>query len=79
MESTTGVFDFVENGRTYKCRVEPLTRGRAGDWWWFGVSGDDSRYAPFPAAAQDTPDSVRPRVVAYYEERIARRRGLLPS
>jgi hypothetical protein len=79
MESTTGAFDFVDNGRTYKCRVEALTRGRSDAWWWFGVSGDDSRYAPFQATDDDTPASVRPRVVAYYEDRIARRRGVLPS
>ncbi len=75
MTSTAGTFDFVENGRTYTCRVEALPRGSAAGWWWFGVSGDDARYAPFRATADDTPASVRPRVVAYYEDRVARRGG----
>jgi hypothetical protein len=65
-------FDFADNGRTYACRVEAPRGGRAEAWWWFTVSGDDARYAPFPAAADDTQDSVRSRVVAYYEERLAR-------
>lgn len=73
MSSTNAAFDFMDGGRTYTCRVEAPRRGRAEAWWWFGVTGDDARYAPFQAVADDTPDSVRPRVVAYYEDRLARR------
>jgi hypothetical protein len=76
MTSTTGAFDFEDNGRTYRCHVEALSRGRGDAWWWFGVTGDDSRYAPFQVGVDDTPASVRPRVVAYYEDRMARRRGV---
>jgi hypothetical protein len=73
---TTGVagaFEFVDGGRTYTCRVEAPHDGRSDAWWWFQVSGDQARYAPFRAAADDTADSVRPRVLAYYEDRLARR------
>ncbi len=73
MEGNTEAFDFVDGGRTYTCCVETPQRGRADAWWWFGVSGDASRYAPFRAEVDDTESSVRPRVVAYYEERLARR------
>jgi len=75
MTSMTGTLAFTDGGRAYTCRVETPQRGRADAWWWFAVTGDDARYAPFRADADDTPDSVQPRVVAYYEDRIARRGG----
>jgi hypothetical protein len=76
MVSMTGAFDFVDGGRSYTCRVEEPHRGRAEAWWWFDVAGDRNRYAPFRADVGDTQASVRDRIVAYYEDRIARR-GLL--
>ncbi len=64
-------FSFVDAGRTYTCRVETA---RAGAWWWFAVSTEaHQRHAPFRAEAGDTEDGVRARIVAYYEERLARR------
>ena len=66
-------FDFVDSGRTYTCRVEGLHRGGPERWWWFDVSGDRSRYAPFRADTDDTESSVRSRMVAYYEDLVARR------
>lgn len=75
MTSMTGTLAFTDGGRAYTCRVETPQRGRTDAWWWFAVTGDDARYAPFRADADDTPDSVQPRVVAYYEDRIARRGG----
>jgi hypothetical protein len=66
-------FDFTDGGRTYSCRVEAPRGGRAEAWWWFSVSGDQARYAPFRAEADDTEANVRPRVLAYYEDRLARR------
>lgn len=73
MVSMTGAFDFVDGGRAYTCRVEEPDRGRREAWWWFGVKGDDNRYAPFRADVDDTEASVRHRVVVYYEDRVARR------
>jgi hypothetical protein len=76
-------FAFVDGGRTFTCSVETLGRARAEVWWWFQVSTDDhQRYAPFRAAPSDTADVVRQRIVAYYENLLARRaepsRGLWP-
>lgn len=67
-------FSFIENDRTYTCVREGL-RGAVDDpWWWFSVSSDDRhRYAPFRAEPGDTEATVRPRVVAYYEDLLVRR------
>ncbi|MDQ3698752.1 MAG: hypothetical protein M3373_12135 [Gemmatimonadota bacterium] len=66
-------FHFEEDGRKYSCRVEESRAARAEPWWWFGVSGDTHRYAPFHAAPGDTQDSVRARIVTYYTELLFRR------
>ena len=66
-------FSFEDTGRVFDCHVE---RARARDtvvWWWFTVSSDNNRYAPFHADVGDTEDSVRSRVVAYYDALIRRR------
>lgn len=72
---------FEHHGRTYDCVVEKASnrdgRGRTamiGDsWWWFGVTGDRQRYAPFHGAKDDTVASVRDRIVTYYEALVAHR------
>ena len=66
-------FTFEEGGRTYTCRVERARAPRADAWWWFGVSGDAQRYAPFRAEPGDTEDAVRSRIVSYYGDLIERR------
>src|SRR5919201_686443 len=66
-------FQFEAGGRTYTCRVEALRRARPEAWWWFHVTGDGHRYAPFRAAADDSESDVRSRVVAYYEKLLVRR------
>ena len=68
-----GPFDFKYDGRTYACVVEHLRAAPGQAWWWFRVSGDAHRYAPFHAAAGDTRNSVQSRVVAYYTNLLARR------
>jgi len=74
MISLKEAFDFEDGGRAYQCHVEEQERRGCGEaWWWFGVSGDDNRYAPFRADTGDTEVSVRSRVVAYYEDRVSRR------
>ncbi len=42
-------------------------------WWWFGVTGDRQRYAPFHRAKDDTAAQVQERIVSYYEDLVARR------
>ncbi len=67
-------FSFVHEGRTFTCCVEGSRNAARGRWWWFAVSTvAHERHAPFPAAAQDTHDSVQRRIVAYYDDLIARR------
>jgi hypothetical protein len=66
-------FEFQDNGRTFACSVEGPRGARREAWWWFTVSNDACRYAPFPAAAGDTQDAVRSRIVAFYDELLARR------
>ena len=68
-----GPFKFEEGGRTFTCHIEEPRAARADAWWWFGVSGDQHRYAPFTAAKGDTQDNVRTRVIAYYADLLARR------
>ena len=65
--------EFEDDGRTYTCRVEGGQSARRPSWWWFTVSGDGHRYAPFQAAEDDTAASVRARVVEYYTNHQTRR------
>jgi len=69
----TKIFSFAEGDRKYQCHVERATRGQTEPWWWFEVSGDAHRYAPFHAAAGDTDTSVRARILTYYENLLVRR------
>ena len=67
-------FEFTSDGRDYRCQVEERNSGLGHTaWWWFGVSGDRSRYAPFVAAPEDTESSVRERIVSYYDALVERR------
>jgi hypothetical protein len=68
-----GEFRFEHDGRTYTCSVEQPRGSRTEAWWWFAVSGDQQRYAPFQAAANDTQDSVRSRIITYYGDLLFRR------
>ena len=64
-------FQFEEGGRTFNCRAEPRGQGEA--WWWFDVTGDRQRYAPFHASPDDTEADVRTRIAAFYEAMLIRR------
>ena len=67
-------FSFVDAGRTFTCRVDPSRPSAADAWWWFAVSTEQhARHAPFRVEATDTHAAVRDRVVAYYDELLARR------
>lgn len=67
-------FQFVHGERTFICTVEAPWKSSTEAWWWFRVSSDaHHRYAPFKATPADTRESVRKRVVAYYENLLARR------
>lgn len=68
-----GAFEFEDGGRSYHCCVEGEHSARAGAWWWFQVSGDTQRYAPFHPEPGDTKHSVRARIVSYYNALLVRR------
>ena len=65
---------FTDHERTFTCSVAPRRASEPVLWWWFSVSGGSNhRYAPFVATADDTAESVQGRIVAYYDDHIARR------
>jgi hypothetical protein len=66
-------FNFEDAGRTFACRIEEPRKPHTTAWWWFTVSSDSHRYAPFHSDAGDTEASVRARIVAFYDNRIAQR------
>lgn len=68
-----GRFEFSEGGRTFTCErgSSPATPGTT--WWWVNVSGDGQRYAAFHTKAGDSQASVKPRIIAYYEQVLADR------
>ena len=66
-------FDFEHDSKTYHCTVAPLRAQGGESWWWFNVSGDPNRYAPFHAAGSDTRESVKTHIVEYYTNHVARR------
>jgi len=66
-------FSFVHDNRTYTCQREESQGSEGEAWWWFTVSHDGNRYAPFHAASRDTRGSVQERIVAYYSNHLAHR------
>lgn len=68
-------FEFDQAGRVFTCSVEasPVTGG--DPWWWFRVSTERSaqRYAPFRHVASESLAEVQHRIVAYYDDLVARR------
>lgn len=64
---------FEDSGRTLTCRSasSPATPGT--NWWWMDVSGESQRWAAFRTESSDTPENLRPRIVAYYEQLLADR------
>ena len=65
-------FRFEEDGRDYACSMGLPHPPQKESWWWFVVSGDRQRYAAFRADAGDTLESVRSRVMQFYNNRLAR-------
>lgn len=63
-------FEFEDEGRAFSCTVEERPGPEAEAWWWFAVSGDPQRYAPFRAVASDTRGSVQDRVLDFYKNRL---------
>jgi hypothetical protein len=68
-----GAFSFVHDQRTYTCCPEPIEGDHGEIWWWFTVTHDRNRYAPFLAHPRDTRASTQARIVAYYANHLAHR------
>ena len=71
LETQMKRMEFTDGDRTFTCRAEtsPATPGML--WWWMSVTGESSRYAAFPTEASDTAPTLRPRILAYYEQLLA--------
>jgi hypothetical protein len=71
----TDGFEFDQAGRVFTCSVEPSSSTGGEAWWWFRVSTERSaqRYAPFRHTAGDILSDVQSRIVAYYDDLVARR------
>ena len=65
-------FTFEADDRTFACHIEG-GETHVSQWWWFTVSGESHRFAPFQPSADDTVESVRSRVLSYYRDLVARR------
>ena len=74
MSSTPDRLAFADGDRAFSCSVGPRCASDASQWWWFSVSnGGTSRYAPFVAGEEDTAESVQARIIAHYDNMLARR------
>ena len=65
--------EFEDNGLNLTCRSasSPATPGTT--WWWLDVTGESQRYAAFRTEASDTPENLRPRILAHYAQLLADR------
>jgi hypothetical protein len=73
MRRTIEAFEFEHGGRTYMCSPEARAGGKKEMWWWFRVSGDAQRYAPFEVVAGESRDAVAKRIVAWHASMLERR------
>ena len=65
-------FEFEDGGHTFCCSTERPSHAGLQTWWWFTLDGDKTaRYAPFEESADDTEQSVKARIIAYYAELLA--------
>jgi hypothetical protein len=65
--------EFESEGRTLTCRSasSPATPGM--NWWFYAVTGESQRYAAFRTEPSDTPENLRPRILAAYAKVLADR------
>src|SRR5689334_24767539 len=72
MRRTIEAFEFEHDGRTYICSPEARAGGKKEMWWWFRVSGDAQRYAPFEVVPTESRDAVAKRIVAWHAAMLER-------
>jgi hypothetical protein len=65
--------EFENEGRKLTCQScgSPATPGKK--WWFYAVTGESQRYAAFLTAKSDTPENLRPRIIAAYAKVLADR------
>jgi hypothetical protein len=65
--------EFENDGLKLTCRKEgsPATPGTK--WWWLAVSNESQRYAAFRSEPSDTPENLRPRIVAWHAQMLVDR------
>ncbi len=65
-------FTFSDSGNEFICTLERSRTAGRPDWWWFSVATDTrgQRYAPFQADPSDTQESVKRRIIEYYERML---------
>ena len=65
--------EFQDGGRTFTCVAasSPATPGTF--WWWVNISGEAQRYSAFRTQPDDTPQSLKRRVLAYYAQLLVDR------
>lgn len=65
-------FTFTDSGNEFICTLERSRTAGRPDWWWFSVATDTrgQRYAPFQADPSDTQESVKRRIIEYYERML---------
>jgi hypothetical protein len=73
MRKSIEAFEFEHDGRTYICTPEARAGGKKEMWWWFRVSGDAQRYAPFEVVAGESKDAVAKRIVTWHATMLERR------
>jgi len=73
LETVLQSFTFEADDRIFACQIEQGRTRLAQPWWWFTVSGESHRFAPFQPEVGETIESVRCRVLSYYRELVARR------
>jgi hypothetical protein len=66
-------FTFEADDRTFDCQIAALHARAPDAWWWFRVSGDPHRYAPFRPAEDETRSTVQYRILDYYRDLRDRR------
>ena len=75
MRKSIEAFEFEHDGRTYICTPEARAGGKKEMWWWFRVSGDAQRYAPFEVVAGESKDAVAKPAGIRQEWVLVRRAG----
>jgi hypothetical protein len=65
--------EFQNEGRTLTCQKSSSPGTPGVTWWFFAITGESHRYAAFRTEPTDTPQNLKPRIIAAYEKVLADR------